>query len=333
MFGIDINILAFVGLATLAGAGIIYGLLFDRVSNEVRQERRVKTIGSRHEVSRASAAARINEMAKRKKSVQDSLKELEDKQREKQKKSIGLKKQMQQAGLKTTMQQFTLISIGSGIFFVLIAFLMGAPLLVAVGAGFVGGLGFPRWMVGRLRKRRMNAFLAEFPNAVDVIVRGVRAGLPLNDCMAIIAKEAKPPVSTEFQRIIEGQQMGLPMNEAIVKLYDNMPLPEANFFGIVIAIQQQAGGNLSEALSNLSNVLRDRKKMKMKIQAMSAEAKASGGIIGALPFLVALLVYLTTPDYIKILITDPTGSIVLLCAGIWMTIGILVMKKMINFDF
>ena len=333
MFGIDINILAFVGLATLAGAGIIYALLFDKVSNEVRQEKRVKTIGSRHEVSRANAAARINETAKRKKSVQDSLKELEDKQREKQKKSIGLKKQIQQAGLKITMQQFLLISIGSGIFFILIAFLMGAPLLVAVGAGFVGGLGFPRWMVGQIRKRRMNAFLAEFPNAVDVIVRGVRAGLPLNDCMAIIAKEAKAPVSTEFQRIIEGQQMGLPMNEAIVKLYDNMPLPEANFFGIVIAIQQQAGGNLSEALSNLSNVLRDRKKMKMKIQAMSAEAKASGGIIGALPFLVALLVYLTTPDYIKILITDPTGNIVLLCAGIWMTIGILVMKKMINFDF
>ncbi|MEZ5871498.1 MAG: type II secretion system F family protein [Nitratireductor sp.] len=333
MFGIDINILAFVGLATLAAGGIIYGLLFDKVSNEVRQEKRVKSIGARHEISRSKAAARINETAKRKKSVQDSLKELEAKQREKHNKSVGLKKQMQQAGLKTTMQQFVMMSIGCGIFFTIFTFFMGAPFLASIGAGFVGAFGFPRWMVSRLRKRRMNAFLAEFPNAVDVIVRGVRAGLPLNDCMAIIAKEAKAPVSTEFQRIIEGQQMGLPLNEAIIKLYDNMPLTEANFFGIVIAIQQQAGGNLSEALSNLSNVLRDRKKMKMKIQAMSAEAKASGGIIGALPFLVALLVYLTTPDYIKILFTNPTGNIVLLCAGIWMTIGILVMKKMINFDF
>ncbi|MFZ1815559.1 MAG: type II secretion system F family protein [Rhizobiaceae bacterium] len=333
MFGIDTNIIIFVVLAALAAGGIIFGLLYERVASEVNQEKRLATIKNRQEVNRSKAAQRINETAKRKKSVQDSLKELEDKQKEKQSRSIGLKKQIQQAGLTITMQQFVLISIGCGFFFLVVSFLMGAPLMGAAGAGFVGALGFPRWMVARIRKRRMNQFLAEFPNAVDVIVRGVRAGLPLNDCLAIIAKEAKAPVSTEFQRIIEAQQIGLPMNEAVQKLFDNMPLPEANFFGIVIAIQQQAGGNLSEALGNLSNVLRDRRKMKAKIQAMSAEAKASGGIIGALPFLVALLVYLTTPDYIKILFTHPTGNVVLLCAGLWMTIGILVMKKMINFDF
>jgi tight adherence protein B len=179
----------------------------------------------------------------------------------------------------------------------------------------------------------MNKFLEEFPNAVDVLVRGVKAGLPVNDCMAIIAKESKDPVRSEFRHIIEAQQMGLPLAQAVTRLYENMPLAESNFFAIVIAIQQSAGGNLSEALGNLANVLRDRKKMKAKIQAMSAEAKASGMIIGALPFLVMTLVYLTTPDYIKILFIDRTGNIVLICAGIWMTIGILVMKKMINFDF
>ena len=123
------------------------------------------------------------------------------------------------------------------------------------------------------------------------------------------------------------------MTEAIQKLYRNVPLTEANFFGIVIAIQQSAGGNLSEALGNLSNVLRDRKKMKAKIVAMSQEAKSSAGIIGSLPVIVSGLIYLTTPDYISILFTTTPGNIILGCSAIWMSMGILVMKQMINFDF
>ena len=333
MFGIDMNIIAFIGLATLATVALIYFFMFDRVSNEVRQEQRFKTIRDRNDMDRIHAAARVADVAKRKKSVQESLRELEERQKEKTSRTVGLKKQIQQAGLKISMRQFILISIACGIFFTAVAYLAGAPLAVSLAAGPVGALGFPRWMVARIRKRRMNKFLDEFPNAVDVLVRGVKAGLPINDCLAIIAKESRDPVGSEFRRIIEAQQMGLPLSQSVTKLYDNMPLAESNFFAIVIAIQQSAGGNLSEALGNLANVLRDRKKMKAKIQAMSAEAKASGAIIGALPFIVMLLVYLTTPDYIKILFTNQTGNIVLICAGIWMTIGILVMKKMINFDF
>ncbi|MGI9400334.1 MAG: type II secretion system F family protein [Rhizobiaceae bacterium] len=333
MFGLDGTMLAFIGLTTLAVAGLIYAFMFDRVSNEVATEKRVKSVQNRDVVAKSNATARINDVAKRRKSVQDSLKELEDKQKEKQRKSIGIKKQMAQAGLNLSMNQFVLLSIFSSLFFGLVAFLAGAPLLGIGGAAFVGGVGVPRWLVSRIRKRRFNKFLEEFPNAVDVIVRGVRAGLPVNECFNIVATEAKPPISTEFSKIIEAQQMGLPMSEAVVKLYDNVPLAEANFFGIVISIQQAAGGNLSEALGNLSNVLRDRKKMKQKISAMSAEAKASAGIIGALPFLVAFLVYITTPDYIKILFTHPTGHIILVCSGLWMAMGIFVMKKMISFDF
>jgi tight adherence protein B len=241
--------------------------------------------------------------------------------------------QISQAGLKINLRQFVIISILSAILFVIIAYLFGAPYYVVVAAGITGAFGFPRWMIGRIRARRLNKFLAEFPNAVDVIVRGVKAGLPINDCLAIISKEAKDPVSTEFKRVIDTQQLGVPLSEAVGRLYDNVPLTESNFFGIVIAIQQSAGGNLSEALGNLSNVLRDRKKMKAKISAMSAEAKASAGIIASLPFLVTLMVYLTTPDYISILFTDTTGNIILICSGIWMSIGVLVMKKMIDFDF
>jgi tight adherence protein B len=333
MFGIDTTILAFVGLATLAAGGIIYALMFNKVSAEVTTQKRVNSIQNRNAIAKASSAARINEAAKRRKSVHDSLKELEDNQKEKQRKSVGIKKQMQQAGLTYSLNQFILASVVSSILFGMVVFILGAPLLGIGGAMFVGGVGCPRWVVSRIRKRRLNRFLEDFPNAVDVIVRGVRAGLPVNECFAIVSKEARPPVSTEFLRIIDTQQMGIPLSEAVTRLYDNIPLPESNFFGIVISIQQSAGGNLSEALGNLSNVLRDRRKMKGKISAMSAEAKASAGIIGALPFVVALLVYLTTPDYIKVLFTDPTGNIILVCAGLWMSIGIFVMKKMISFDF
>ena len=270
MFGIDISILAFIGLVTVAVGALIYFLMFERVSNEVRQEQRVKSISERNDVTRAHTAARIADAAKRKKSVQELLKELEQKQKEKNSRAIGLKKQLQQAGLKINVRQFVIISVFCAILFAVAAKLAGAPFYVAGAAGLVGALGFPRWAVSRLRRRRMNKFLQEFPNAVDVIVRGVKAGLPINDCMTIIAKESREPVAGEFRRVIEAQQMGMPLAEAVLKLYDNMPLAESNFFAIVIAIQQSAGGNLSEALGNLANVLRDRKKMKAKIQAMSA---------------------------------------------------------------
>jgi tight adherence protein B len=333
MFGIDMNVIAFAGLAMLAAGGIAYGFLFDRVSSEVKTEKRIKSMKGQRDVGRNNAAARLADAAKRKKSVQDSLKDLEEKQREKHKKSLTLRKQILQAGLKIDMRQFVLISIACGLFMAVVLFLVGAPAYVAAIGGIVGALGLPRWMIGRMRKRRFAKFLEEFPNAVDVIVRGVKAGLPINDCMAIIAKEAKEPVAGEFRRIIESQQMGLPLPEAVTKIYDSMPLSESNFFAIVLSIQSQAGGNLSEALGNLANVLRDRKKMKGKIQAMSAEAKASGMIIGALPLIVMLLVYLTTPDYIMILFNHPTGNLILLGSAIWMGIGIFVMKKMISFDF
>ena len=171
--------------------------------------------------------------------------------------------------------------------------------------GFAGGFGVPRWLLAFLKKRREANFLHHFPDAVDVIVRGVKAGLPLGDCLRIIASEAQEPVRGEFKTIVEAQTIGIPMGDACAKLFERMPLPEANFFGIVVSIQQRAGGNLSEALGNLSRVLRDRKKMKAKIQAMSMEAKASAVIIAALPFAVMILVYISSPNYIELLVDAP----------------------------
>jgi len=222
-------------------------------------------------------------------------------------------------------------SLGFGAFVAVM--LTGVGLLPAVGIAFAAGGGLPFWALSFLKKRREAKFLEMFPDAVDVIVRGIKAGLPLLDSLKLIASEAPEPVRTEFRRIVEAQQVGLSIPEAAMRMGETMPCAEANFFGIVIQIQQQAGGNLSEALGNLSRVLRDRKKMKAKIKAMSMEAKASAAIIGALPIAVMLLVYFTSPQYISLLWTEPLGRMMLLGSVIWMSIGIMVMRKMINFDY
>jgi tight adherence protein B len=215
----------------------------------------------------------------------------------------------------------------------LILYIGGVTPLAAAGFALTAGFGLPRWVLNHLKKRREKKFLLALPDAVDVIVRGIKAGLPLFDSIKVVAADSPEPLRSEFNAIIETQTIGMPLGEACQRLYERMPLPEANFFGIVIAIQTKSGGNLSEALGNLSKVLRDRKKMKAKIQAMSMEAKASAAIIGALPPIVMLLVYIMTPDYISLLWTHPTGRIMLAGCVLWMTMGVLVMKKMINFDF
>ncbi len=334
MFSMELSIIGFAILAALSAAGIAYVFLFSRVENENKRDQRIKNIHG-NATRRASSVAAQNREAdktKRRKTVQDSLKKLEDQQK-KGKKSPGLKDLIFQAGLKISIPQYFMFSAISGFVFLVLALIFAGSLYVSIAAFFVGLIGLPRFIVGRIRKKRIKNFTNEFPNAVDVIVRGVKAGLPLNDCIAIVSREAKDPVASEFRRIIEHQHLGVPLSEAVLKLNESMPTAEANFFGIVIAIQQGAGGNLSEALTNLSGVLRDRKKMEAKIKAMSAEAKASGGIIGSLPVVVGILVYLTTPDYISILFTDPTGNLILAGAAIWMSMGIFVMKQMINFDF
>jgi tight adherence protein B len=222
--------------------------------------------------------------------------------------------------------------ISGAVGFVLAYVIGGHPLGAAVMA-FGTGLGLPRWALSFLKKRREKAFLKALPDAVDVIVRGIKAGLPLFESIKVVAADSPEPLKSEFSAIIETQTIGMPLGDACARLYERMPLPEANFFGIVVAIQQKSGGNLSEALGNLSKVLRDRKKMAERIQAMSMEAKASAGIIGSLPPAVMLMVWISTPDYISLLWTHQLGQFMLVCCVAWMTIGVLVMRKMINFDF
>lgn len=335
MFGLDINIVAIFALAALSTAGLAYGLLYSRIEAEKKTESRVRRVQSAEtEQGKAKAARdRVQEMSKRRKSVQDSLKDLEKKQQDQTKRvSTTLKAKLIQAGLSITPAKFYVFSAVFGLFAFVVALIAGMGLLVSLGVAFIAAAGLPRWFVGFLVKRRLNKFLEEFPNSLDVMVRSIKSGLPLTDALRLIAAEGQEPVKSEFRKVIESQQVGLSVPEACARMFTNLPLQEVNFFAIVIAIQSQAGGNLSEALGNLSRVLRERRKMRAKVSALSMEAKASAAIIGALPFIVTLLVYLTSPDYIMVLFQDPRGHLILGISAVWMSIGILVMRNMINFD-
>lgn len=336
MFGMDTTVLAFIVLAGLSAGAVAYALLFNRIADEQKLGRRLETVKraeTDHSVVKA-ARDRAMDAAKRRKSVQDSLKDLEQKQklRDDNVRRPPLRIQLKQADLTVSVERFYLYSALCGLALTATAFVLGAHLLVLPGVLLVGTLGLPRWFVSFRRSRRVKAFLAEFPNALDVIVRAVKSGLPLNDGIRLIANESPEPVKGEFRRIVEAQQLGMSIPDAAMRMPETMPCPEAGFFGIVIQIQSQAGGNLSEALGNLSRVLRDRKKMKAKVGALSMEAKASAAIIGALPFIVAFLVYLSSPNYIMPLFTTTTGHIILGVSGLWMSIGILVMRQMVNFE-
>ncbi len=335
MFGIDGTVLLIVALVALAAGGLAYTVLFPTIETQNKAEKRFKRVRIAETDSGALKLARDrdNEAAKRRRSLQDSLKDLEEKQKKKTNYSAPpLKIALLQTGWKVTVAQFNIVSAMCGIACGLMSFMSGAPWFLTVGLVAVGGSGVPRWIVGFKRARRFKAFMAEFPNALDVMVRSIRSGLPINDALRLIASEAQEPLRGEFKRIVEAQQLGLTIPEACGRLHENIPLPETNFFAIVITIQAQAGGNLSEALANLSRVLRDRKKMKAKINALSMEAKASAAIIGSLPFIIITMVYLTTPGYIMPLFTDPRGHLILGASLVWMTIGVLVMRNMINFE-
>ncbi len=315
-------------LAALAVGGIAWVFIYPLLSGERQAEKRRASFARVETVGRGGGD---RTQRNRREQVEETLKQIDE--RAKKKQQFDLAARLSQAGLDWSKEKFMVVSAVVGGVGFLIPLMVGMGLFAALGLGFAAGFGMPRWVLGFLKKRRENKFLNALPDAVDVIVRGIKSGLPLFDSIRVVAAEAPEPLRTEFAAIVETQAIGVPLGEACARLYDRMPLPESNFFGIVISIQQKSGGNLSEALGNLSKVLRDRKKMKAKIQAMSMEAKSSAAIIGALPPIVMLLVYISTPDYISLLWTHPTGRIMLAGCVLWMSMGIMVMKRMINFDF
>jgi tight adherence protein B len=322
--------MATVFLVTVSVGGVAYVFIHPLLSGEKRVEKRMRDIASDPVTVRAARKV-PDAAASRRQQVEETLKQLEERKRKA--KRIPLSVRIQRAGLEWSKKQFLICSVGLGIFAAIMSMSVGVETYLAPLIAISVGLGLPRWILSYLQKRREKRFIDELPNAVDVIVRGVKSGLPVGDCIRIIAAETQEPVKTEFRTMAEATSIGMSLPDAANKLYERIPLPESNFFGIVISVQTKAGGSLSETLGNLSRVLRDRKKMQAKIKAMSMEAKASAAIIAALPPAVMTLVYLTSPDYIALLWTTPTGRLMLIGSVMWMTFGVLVMRKMINFDF
>ncbi|HRJ68443.1 MAG TPA: type II secretion system F family protein [Beijerinckiaceae bacterium] len=318
--------LLIMAFAAVAAGGFAYAFIEPRMTGEVTAEARQKKLAG----ARVRGGDNLGKTAGRIKQVSETLKEVERKKAANDK--VTLHDKIVQAGLDWERQRFMLVSMACAVVMGFVSLIISGNLFVGIGAFIVGGLGLPQWLLIFLRNKRVSAFTTELPNALDVIVRGLRSGLPLGDCIRIIANEAAEPVKTEFRQIVEAQSIGLTIQEAVQGISKRVPTPEANFFSIVIEIQSKAGGNLSEVLSNLSKVLRERKKMKGKVAAMSMEAKASAAIIAALPFIVAILVYISSPDYMSRLWTTEAGKITMVVSGFWMLIGIMSMKKMINFD-
>ena len=326
MGGLIIAILAFVAIGAI-------GWVFagDHGGEKAAKRAKEMSAGRAAKPKRDAAAEAANQ--KRKQANADALKDLGERQKQARKSMLSIKGQIAQAGLNFSESAFW---IGSAVFAVVVgvaALVMKAPLIVTGGLFLATFLGVPRWVLGFLKGMRQKKFAEQMADGIEIIVRGVKSGLPLNQCLRIIAAEAQEPLRTEFQNLVDGNQMGVPLDQNLQKMYERMPLPEVNFFSIVLIIQQKTGGNLSEALGNLANVLRSRKLLKAKINALSSEAKASAGIIGALPFIVAVLVYFVRPDYIMILFTNQTGNLILLGAAVMMGTGIMVMRQMINFKY
>lgn len=314
----------------LIGGGVAvagFALLSD---DNQPDSKRVQTFVKEKETS--SLRRKLDPDAERKRKMLSNIKDLEKKERQLKKARLSLSAKLDQAGLTMNTTTYWLFASGLGIFFAAIAFAIHQPWYFIIIAAFFGVMAVPKFVLNFLCKRRQGKFMAELAGSVELIVRGVKSGLPLNECLKMIGREAQEPLAGEFRRIVDQTTMGVPLDQALNKMYERMPLSEVSFFSIVLAIQQKAGGNLSEALGNLAIVLRSRRMMREKVNALSSEAKSSAMIIGALPIAVGVLVSITAPDYIKLLFTDKTGHMALMVGAGMMGSGIMVMRKMINFD-
>lgn len=316
------------GFITIAGLGFAFAGGDSSSTKAAKRAQLIASGGERQVAVRAKAAANTPDARR-----QNILKALKEQERKQKKATLSIGSRMQAAGLGENVKMFWIVSGVLGVFVALLVLLLGQNPLFALLGGFAAGMGLPRWVLGFLAKGRTKRFTESFSDAIDIIVRGIKSGLPVHDCLKIIGKESPEPLGGEFRTLTENIAMGVPMDVALDKMYERMPTNELRFFSIVLGIQAKTGGNLAEALGNLSTVLRARKLMKEKIKALSAEAVASASIIGSLPPAVVGLISITSPAYMKPMFTDPRGHMLLLLGAFLMGLGIFVMRKMINFKF
>ena len=239
---------------------------------------------------------------------------------------------LDRTGKGWTVTQYIQASVGLALVFTLLFYLRSGAFLLSLGFGMAIGLGIPHLVVNFLINKRTNAFNAKFPDAIELLVRGLRSGLPVTETLAVVATELPGPVGQEFKGIVERIKIGKTMDDALQETADRLGIPEFNFFCITLAIQRETGGNLAETLGNLSDVLRKRSQMKLKIRAMSSESKASAYIVGALPFIVFGMIYYINPEYIGGFFVEERLIVAGLGGLVWMGIGAFIMAKMVSFE-
>ena len=325
------TVLIAVVVAMLAGA---VWMLFAGDGGEERTRSRMKAaVGKEGKEKGGLSFLKKDDGNTRRRQIEESLGKIEEEQKDKAKQRKSLKGRLLQANWTTTPQTYLLISLAIGLVTGAVVFLLTGKALFALGGAAGAGYVLPRMALNRAIAKRQKKFLMGFADAMDIIVRGVRSGLPLGDCLKVIAHESPEPVSGEFKLVVQGEQVGVPLEICLERMYERMPLPEINFFNTVLNIQRSSGGNLGEALDNLSGVLRGRKVLREKIKALSAEAKMSAIIIGSLPILVCILVTLTSPEYMTELYTTSRGHKNMMIGAVMMAMGTMIMRKMINFKF
>lgn len=322
-------------LVSLSIGALLLAMFLPQLSHaNLMRRRRDMALGLRDGSDTVRGGREVGEGRLIRKSIDETVADIERKSRAQRRGRVSLGSRLRLARLSWTPGAYWGISAGVGLALAAALWLgVGLGPLPAAALGLAAGLWLPHVVVKSRIKRQQRAFTTAFPDAVDIIVRGVRAGIPLTDCLRIVSTESQEPVKSEFRITVEDLIMGLSVDDAVQRMSDRVVLEEARFFAIVIAIQTKTGGNLSEALGNLSVVLRDRAKMRRKIRAMSSEAKSSAWIIGSLPPVVGLVVFATSPSYVGVLVSTLAGNLVLAGSALWMLFGILIMRKMINFDF
>lgn len=319
-----INIILVIALAAFIVAAVIL-IIYNYIAEERQATLRKKLImeaGDKKGNSVLRAERGKEQLAKK-------LKELEERHKNK---SLSFSQKMQQAGIGISEQQFFIASGACGVVVSVILYLIFSSVILSIIAGVVSGVGIGRLVVNTMRQNRLDKFFNDFPNSLDVVVRGVSAGLPLIDCLRVIATDSEEPIRGEIATVLQGTTLGLTLPDALVKMAERVPIPETSFLAVVITIQAKSGGNLAEALANLSKVIRDRKKLRAKANALAQEAKTTAGILGALPFLVFFANYYISPDYIEPLYTTEMGLWSIFGCFVWMGTGALIIRKMIRFE-
>jgi tight adherence protein B len=243
-----------------------------------------------------------------------------------------LRKRLEQTGKNISLGKYVGTCVGVIALVTALLMMKGAPLILSVMLGLFFGIGGPHFVIGKMIKRRVSKFTSNFPDAIELMVRGLRSGLPITETLGIVASEIQGPVGVEFRIVVDKMKIGRTMEAALQETADRLGTAEFQFFVITLAIQRETGGNLAETLSNLADVLRKRAQMKLKIRAMSSESKASAYIVGSLPFIVFGLVYMINPHYMGGFFTDQRLMVAGVGGMIWMGIGGAIMAKMVNFE-